>query len=107
DRVSYYTSCDWRDFVLHSASVLRVHKSALKHGCSVEDVSHAVDMELYEDVVDEDQDPPKLLIIGPDGAGNLLELIGGELENGDLLIWHADRCRASYLDLLPRPGGDT
>lgn len=87
--------------------MLRVHKSALKHGCSVEDVSHAFDMALYEDVVDEDHDPPKLLIIGPDGAGNFLELVGGELANGDLLIWHADRCRSAYLDLLPKPGGDT
>lgn len=86
--------------------MLRVHKSALKHGCSVEDVSHAVDMELYEDVLDEDHDPPKLLIIGPDSSGNLLELIGGELGNGDLLIWHADRCRPAYRDLLPKPGAD-
>jgi hypothetical protein len=50
-------------------------------------------------------DPPKLLIIGPDGAGNLLELIGGELADGVLLIWHADRCRPTYLELLPKAGG--
>jgi len=94
-RVSYYTAC-----------VLRVHKSARKHGYSNEDISHAVDMALYEAVIDEDNDPPKLLIIGPDTAGNLLELIGGELANDDLLIWHADRCRQTYLVLLPKPGGD-
>ena len=87
--------------------MLRVHKSALKHGYSIEDISHALDMALYEAVVDEDHDPPKLLIIGPDGAGNFLELIGGELANGDLLIWHANRCRSDYLDLLPQPGGDS
>ena len=59
--------------------MLRVHKSALKHGCTIEDISHAVDMAMYEGILDEDNDPPKLLIIGPDGAGNILELIGGEL----------------------------
>ena len=85
--------------------MLRVHDSALKHGCTIEDISHAVDMALYEVVVDEDNDPPKLLIIGPDGAGNLLELIGGELDD-DLRIWHADRCRRAYLRLLPKTGGD-
>ncbi len=63
-------------------------------------------MELYEGVLDEDHDPPKLLIIGPDSAGNILELIGGELADGVLLIWHADRCRRAYLDLLPKTGGE-
>ena len=86
--------------------MLRVHKSALKHDCTIEDVSHAVDMALYENVLDEENDPPKLLIIGPDGAGNLLELIGGELADDVLLIWHADRCRQAYLDLLPKTGGE-
>lgn len=63
-------------------------------------------MAMYESVIDPDKDPPKLLIIGPDGAGNLLELIGGELADDVLLIWHADRCRKAYLELLPRTGGD-
>jgi hypothetical protein len=93
-RISYYTA--W---------VLRVHKSALKHGCTIECISHAVDMALYWGVLDEDNDPPKVLIIGPDGAANLLELIGGELADGVLLIWHANRCREEYLNLLPQTGG--
>lgn len=63
-------------------------------------------MALYRDVLDEDNDPPKLLIIGPDGAANLLELIGGELADDVLLIWHAKSCRAEYLTLLPNTGGD-
>jgi hypothetical protein len=83
--------------------VLRVHKSALKHGCTIEGISHAVDMAMYWDVLDEGSDPPKQLIIGPDGAANLLELIGGELAD-ELWIWHADRCRAKYLTLLPKTG---
>jgi hypothetical protein len=85
--------------------MLRVHPSALKHGCTIEDISHAVDMAVYEDVLDEDNDPPKLFFIGPDAAGNWLEVIGGVVENDDLLIWHAMRCRAGYLALLPKPGG--
>lgn len=85
--------------------MLRVHPSALKHGYSAEDISHALDMAVYEVVIDDDHEPPKLLIIGPDGAGNLLELVGGEVDH-DLLIWHADRCRPTYLTLLPKSGGD-
>jgi len=64
-------------------------------------------MALLEIEIDPDNDPPKLLIIGPDQAGNLLEVIGGELAGGVLLVWHADACRPRYLTLLPKPGGDT
>ena len=83
--------------------MLRIAESALRHGCTREDISHAVDMALYVNTLDEESDPPKLLIIGPDGAANILELIGGELED-DLLIWHAMACRRQYLDLLPKQG---
>ena len=51
-------------------------------------------MAWYCDVLDEDHDPPKLLIIGPDGAGNLLELVGGVLDDGDLLA------SCTFLDVL-------
>jgi hypothetical protein len=85
--------------------MIRIHDAALKHGCTRENISHAVDMALYWDVLDYGADPPKQLIIGPDSAGNLLELIGGEL-NDDLWIWHAMPCRPHYLDVLPRPGDD-
>jgi hypothetical protein len=85
---------------------LRVHDSALKHGCSREDISHAVDMALYVGEIDPDNDPPKRLYIGPDPAANLLEVIGGGLADEILLIWHAKRCRTQYLELLPPTGGD-
>jgi hypothetical protein len=84
--------------------VLRVRESAHKHGCSVEDISHAVDMALVEIELDPGHEPAKLLIIGPDPAANLLELVGGEFGD-DLWIWHADRCRPAYQKLLPDAGG--
>lgn len=91
--VSYYT----RD-------VLRIGESALKHGYSREEISHAFDMAVYEGVVDGDAEPSKSLIIGPDSAGSLLELVGGPRPNGDFLIWHAMRCRSQYLALLSGGG---
>ncbi|MBA2496189.1 MAG: hypothetical protein H0V33_03690 [Acidimicrobiia bacterium] len=57
--------------------------------------------------IDPDHEPPKLMFIGPDSAGNLLEVIGGELADGVLLIWRADVCRPQYRHLLPKPGGRT
>lgn len=92
-------------FSYYTPRVLRIHDSALKHGYTREDISHAYDMYLYEGPLPEDTDPPKLLVIGPDHAANLLELIGGEFENGEVWIWHAMRCRAAYLSLLPGRGG--
>lgn len=84
--------------------MLRVAKSALKRGYSIEDISHAYDLYQYEDVIDHDSEPPKILTIGPDPAGNFLELIGGEQSDGDHLIWHAMRCRPQYLALLAGVG---
>jgi hypothetical protein len=81
---------------------LRVRASALKHGFSIEDISHAIDMALFAREIDPDNDPPKLLFIGPDHAGNLLEVIGGEMADDVLLIWHADACGSKYLKLLPK-----
>lgn len=83
--------------------MLRIHDSALKHGCTREAISHAYDLFLYEG--DLDDDPPKVLVVGPDPGGNLPELIGAESADGDMHIWHAMRCRQQYLDLLPKTGG--
>ena len=85
---------------------LRVRGSALKHGCSIDDISHAIDMALFAGELDLDEDLPKLLFIGPDPAGNLLEVIGIELADDILLIIHALACRPKYLRLLRKPGGD-
>jgi hypothetical protein len=84
--------------------VLRIKESALRHGLTREDISHAYDMAIIGAVLDEDRDPPKLLFIGPTGAGNLLELIGGDFESGDRVIWHAMACRPQYSKLLPQTG---
>ncbi len=71
----------------------------------MEDISHVIDMALHVVEIDPDNEPPKLLFIGPDSAGNLLEVIGGDVADDVLLIWHADTCRSEYLTLLPKAGG--
>ncbi len=84
--------------------MLRTHPAAHKHGYSVEDISHAYDMALYEGTLDPDREPPKLLILGPDPGGNILELVGGEFPGDEVLIWHAMPCRPKYHSLLPEQG---
>ena len=53
--------------------------------------------------VDSDSDPPKVLIIGPDESGNLLELIALVLGGDELLIIRALRLRPQFFPLLPDP----
>ena len=76
----------------------------MRHGFTREDISHAYDMAIFGAVLDQDHDPPKLLFVGPTAAGNLLELIGGDFESGDRVIWHAMRLRPQYSNLLSRTG---
>jgi len=82
-----------------------VAESALKHGLTTEEISYAYDFYAFEGIMDDGADAPKLLTIGPDSAGNFLELVGGRQPNGDHLIWHAMHCRRQYLELLPEGGG--
>lgn len=46
------------------------------------------------------EDPDRWLVIGPDQAGNLLEIIVLITAEGDELIIHAMRLRAIYRELL-------
>jgi hypothetical protein len=54
---------------------VEIHRAARKHGISDAAIHHAVDHALTVIDLDPDADPPKVLAIGPDHAGNLLEII--------------------------------
>ena len=51
-----------------------------------------------------DADPPRMLAIGPDPAGNLLEVIWLQLPGDYELVIHAMQLRRTFYDLLP--GGE-
>ena len=80
-----------------------IHLSALKHGITRPQISHAADHLVTLADLDPDRDPPKVLFIGPDKAGNLIELIALVLEGDELLIIHAMRLRPQFFPLLPDP----
>ena len=44
-------------------------------------------------------EPPKVLILGPDQAGNILEVIG-EFDADELKVFHAMKARPQFLELL-------
>ena len=75
----------------------------LKHGVTRPQIAHASAHLVTLADIDPDSDPPKVLIIGPDESGNLLELIALVLGGDELLIIHAMRLRPQFFPLLPDP----
>ena len=61
-------------FVLRLRSV-EIHSAARKHDCADSDIHHAVEHRLVVNDVGDDDSPYRLLVIGPDQSGNLLEII--------------------------------
>ena len=86
-------------FVLRYADP-EIHETALKHGVTTLDIRHACanSSDIFE--LDQESYEIKILIIGPDSAGNLLEVIGLEINNQSLLIIHAMKIRKSMMNLL-------
>ena len=81
---------------------MEIHRTARKHSIADQDILHAVEHALAGYALEErDDEPRRTLLLGPDRAGNLLEVVVLELDNGSRLAIHAMRMRASYIDLLP------
>jgi hypothetical protein len=81
---------------------VEIHRSARRHGLVEDDIVHAVGHAVVEFEIDED--PTKVLVIGPDRAANLLEVVVLVLGGDRLMAIHAMPLRDRYLHLLP--GGD-
>lgn len=88
--ISYY---DWFD--------VEIHESARKHGVGDDDIVHAVEhaVAVY-DIGEGDDEPIRSLHLGPDRAGNPLEMVVLELDDGRWLVIHAMRIRRRYQGLL-------
>jgi hypothetical protein len=82
---------------------VEVHRSARKHGVVDEDAVHAAERFLVTyPLSDEDQDGPRReLRLGPDRAGNILEIVLLLLDDGGELVIHAMPMRSKYRGLLP------
>ena len=80
---------------------MEFHRSAFKHGIRVEAITYALGKQLVAVDLDVDGDPPRVLAIGPDLAGNLLEVVWLELAEDRMMVIHAMPLRASFYGLLP------
>lgn len=82
------------------STILRVEvfRSAFRHSVAAEDIQHAVHNAIVIEEIDED--PTRYLVLGPDRAGNLLELVIMDQPRGPTVI-HAMPMRAKYRRLFP------
>lgn len=84
---------------------MEIHRSAYKHGFGDDAIEHALVHAVVVVDLEPDADPPRVLAIGPDRAGNLLEIIWLELDHGREIVIHAMGLRPTFHDLLPRGEG--
>jgi hypothetical protein len=73
----------------------------LRHGVEPEDIQHALRNAMVVEEIAED--PVRYLVLGPDRAGNLLEVVVLDRPNGPAAI-HAMAMRTQYRRLLPGGG---
>jgi uncharacterized DUF497 family protein len=84
--------------VLYYDSQVDVLLSAFRHGVDVEEIEHALRNAVVVEEIAED--PTRYLVLGPDPAGRLLELIVMDRPRGPAVI-HAMPMRPKYHHLLP------
>lgn len=68
---------------------MEIHRSARRHGASDADIRHAVEYRPVVSDLDLEADPPKVLVVGSDTAGNMLEVILVLLAHDEELAVHA------------------
>ena len=79
---------------------MEIHSSARRSGISDADLQHAVEHPILLVDLDPDSDPPKVLVVGLDRAGNMLEVIILVLAEDEHLAVHAMPLRKKYYRLL-------
>ena len=73
-----------------------IYSSARRHGIADEDIEHAVEHALIQ----AEDEEAKVLYIGADRTGNLLEVVSVIREDGSELVIHAMPMRSMYEWLL-------
>jgi hypothetical protein len=79
---------------------VEIYHSARKHGVVDDDIVHAVDHALAVG----EQDDGKVLYLGPDRAGNLLEVVSIARDDGSEIVIHAMPMRSKYEPFLRGEG---
>ncbi len=79
---------------------MEIYASARKHGIEGLDILHALEHALASG----EQDDGKVLYLGPDRSGNLLEVVSVLRDDGTEIVIHAMRMRRIYESFLQDKG---
>ena len=83
---------------------MEFHRSSFKHGLDRDAILHGLAHALVVVELEPASDPPRVLAIGADRAGNLLEIVWLELDGGAEMVIHAMPLRPPFHALLPTRG---
>jgi hypothetical protein len=77
---------------------IEFNSAAFKHGVTEADICHAIGTVRYDGPMGDENN--KYLTIGFDTGGNLLEVLYNEAGDKSMYVFHAMKCRKTYLPLL-------
>jgi hypothetical protein len=77
---------------------IEFHPEAFKHGVREEDIRHAITTARYDCMMEGFDD--KVLLLGFNTKGNPIEVIYRKVGDNGMYVFHAMKCRATYLPLL-------
>ena len=72
--------------------------SAFKHGLTEENIRYVLNYPCYEGPLEGDEE--KILVIGFDDSGRLLEILYNIIDNKLINVFHAMKCQNIYFHLL-------
>ena len=86
-------------FVLRYAE-LEIHETALEHGADAQDIQHATTHAIQTFQYFDEWDRKRILIIGQDRSGNMLELITTIRSDQTTRVFHAMKLRPKFQNLI-------
>lgn len=93
-------SIDYSDFCITIMSwPIEIASSAFRHRVSEEDIRHAFENSVSVYQIDR-EGPSLYLHLGPDRAGNLLELVAVALDSREWLVIHAMKMRPKFVAMV-------
>ena len=79
---------------------IEFNPSAFKHGITEIAIRHAIINVIYDDIWDEAAD--KHLLLGFDHRRNLLEIMYNIIDDHNINVFHAMKCRSIYYHLIDK-----
>ena len=85
---------------------IEFNQAAFTHNVKEDDIRFVFDTARYDGSIDEDDSDNKYLVIGFDRNANPMEIMYNVIDENTINVFHAMRCRKSFLHLIRTRGED-